>query len=813
MKPGFNASLVIGVAGALLLSAPLETLAQDPALEEIIVSARKKEENIQEVPVAVTAISAAMLERMNLQSLDDISKVTAGLLFDPEFDRTSNRPVIRGQANILNDSGVSYFIDGVYITGSINDYDINDVERIEVVKGPQSALYGRNTYSGAINIITKAPSDEFSADLKVSYSDDEQTEISASVKGPISDTFSAGITYRSFQLDDAWENAFDGNAIGVQDSESFSGVAVWQPNDQFTARARVYYNETRDGQPALFRQPHSENNCFFDNGSFYGGGGRYYCGTLEPRDVESDWTIQAPDAANDLDTLQTSLVLDYDFNDNVTLTSITGFNDVDELFITEADYGPDAFQANVFARFPIGGFPDPSGPFVPPFFYGFAASIADFTFANDDQTEDWSQEVRLTARTERGVFMIGVYHFEQENTSRPARVLPAGADMIAMDNWNALVANEQTICGFNPVCGGVFFPFTLYPGISVPSGTTVNDIRNSALFGLAAFDLTDATRLTLEARWAEERVETWSSISAKATYTSVNPRITLDHQLDDDHMVYALLAAGNKPGGFNNATAISVGLPTFDEEEVRSFEIGSKNVLADGQVTANLAMFFNQVTGYQLTQNARTLTNTTSATVNAGDADIFGVEVEIQARPEAVEGLALTFNYAYTDAEFVSGTDENEGLLIDVADDGLVNCSQGDQFPEESGCTSLFGSIEGRKIPRTAEHQLFFDVEMTRPLGTAEGWDWYAGFNYSYESSKYAQVLNLAETGDTSLVNARFGVRNDNWTISLWGKNITGEDSSPLLLRYADASDAFKRNFVGMQRRDTHWGLTVSADF
>ena len=180
---------LLGIALAAIGSTGLSTvaLAQDntaQALEEIIVMARKRAENIQEIPVAVTAITANQIQNLDLQDLSEISKLTAGLVFDAEFGRGSDRPVIRGQANILGDSGVSYFIDGVYINGSIADYDLNDIERIEVVKGPQSALYGRNTYSGAINIITKSPGDSLSSDVRFSVSDDDEQEISASVRGP-----------------------------------------------------------------------------------------------------------------------------------------------------------------------------------------------------------------------------------------------------------------------------------------------------------------------------------------------------------------------------------------------------------------------------------------------------------------------------------------------------------------------------------------------------------------------------------------------------------------------------------------------------
>ena len=135
---------------ALTASIPFQTAAQDASdaaaasgpIEEIVVTARKRTESLQDTPVAVTAMSSEQIADFGAQSLADISKMTAGLLFDSEFGRGSNRPVIRGQANILGASGVSYFIDGVYIAGAIDDYDLDDVERIEIVKGPQSALYG-----------------------------------------------------------------------------------------------------------------------------------------------------------------------------------------------------------------------------------------------------------------------------------------------------------------------------------------------------------------------------------------------------------------------------------------------------------------------------------------------------------------------------------------------------------------------------------------------------------------------------------------------------------------------------------------------
>lgn len=801
---------------------PITAMAQT-ALEEITVTARKTEETLQEVPVAITAVTSQTIEDLGIKDLADISKITPGLIFDNEFSRAGNRPVIRGQGNIQGQSGVSYFIDGVYISGSIAAYDLNDVERIEVIKGPQSALYGRNTYSGAINIVTKSPGDELSGDAKLEIAEDDQYEIAGTLRGPIiPGKLGGGITARYYSLDGAFNNTFDNTPIGEQESKSFSGVLQFTPTESLDIRLRAYYAELRDGQPPIFSTDPDDNNCYFDNGSLYNGAGRYYCGVIEALPINSDWRVQAPDAVQANDDLNTSLNIRWELNDRWTVASVTGYNDTEETFITEADYGPTAFQTAVFARFPS---PVP-GDVVPPFRYGYVGNVIDFTFASNIQSEDVSQELRLEFDGDRVDFLVGAYYFDQSETNRDVRELPPGAAGIAAANFGARLVEQQAICAATFLCEFIV-PF-FGPTIIVPRNVTKFDITNTAVFGLVSFKLTDSLGLTAEARYQEEDIEQnvvlqnlgsapSGTVQAKETFDSFLPRVTLDWQVNPDHMLYALYAEGTKPGGFNSATAIQAGLPSYDEEDVKSIEVGSKNVFADGQVVLNIAAYFNEISGYQLTQNARNNQgNTTSAITNAGDAEVLGAEVEFTYRPAAVQGLRFNLNYAYTDSEFTKGEDENLGLLLDVEDDGLNNCSLGRQV-DTVACSSTnmkFGSIEGKQIPRSAKHQVYAGVELRRPLGIGDGsWDYVVGADYSYESSKYAQVLNLAETGDTNLLAARLGIVSEDWSLMFWGRNLTGEDSVPNLLRYADGASDLRRNFAGSQRRDTYYGMTLTASF
>lgn len=817
--------LMLGAAAIAMTAYSVPAMAQDAVEEEaesrqdvITVTARKTEETLQETPVAVSVVTADVIDNLSLTDLSDISKLTAGLSFDNEFGRDSNRPVIRGQANILGASGVSYFIDGVRISGAITDYDLNDIERIEVVKGPQSALYGRNTYSGAINIITRTPTDEASGRASLDLGENGQQDLSLGFSGRVNDLLAFGVNYRYYNYDGEHTNLFDGEPVGDERTQSISGVLYFTPNDNWDIRLRAYRSDSSDGQPALYATTADENNCFFDNGSLYGGQGRYFCGTVQPRDINTDYRLQVgPDAGTDIENTQLSLSIDGDLNENWSITAITGFNQRDVSQQTDGDYSPTRFQATNFVP---GGFPINILSFAPfQAVYGYPTSIADFTFANASEEEEISQEVRLNYDGDNFRALVGAYYLDGEEMNRDARILPPGAQATADANFAAELASQQVICGFNPTCVAIV-PLGSST-ISVPDGMSTFDIENRAIFGLVSYDVSDTVSVTLEGRYAEEDIERNApgDPTQSASFDNFAPRATIDWQVTPDNLLYAVYAEGQKPGGFNSNQAQLAGLGTFDEEEVASIEIGSKNVFFNGQLTANLAGYFNEVEGYQLTQNVRVNdTNTTSATVNAGDAEILGLEAEFRLTPDSFEGLTATLNYAWTDTEFTSGRDQNEGVLLDTLDDGLVNGSVGceilaDPTDPTSDCLqNAFGSIVGREIPRTAEHQIFFDLDYRGATGYGE-WDFFAGANVSYESSKFSQVHNQAETGDATLVGARIGVTNGQHTLRLWGRNLTDEDSSPLVLRYADGGDSFKRNFVGTLRRGPQVGVTLSTEF
>lgn len=798
------------------------SIASDDDGNRIIVTARKKEEDLQSVPTSVAVVTSENITNLGLDSFEEIANTTPGLIFDESFGRNGNRPVIRGQANILGESGVAFFIDGIYYTGSLADYDVDSIERLEVVKGPQSALYGRNTYSGAINIISKLPGDEWEGRVAVDAATENRYEVTAGIRGPIGNGFGLAVNGRFYDFDGEFENAFDGENVGKQSSYSLSGALTFDDGGRFTTSIRGYYNRTDDGQPALFAQGTENNNCFFDDGSFYNGGGRYFCGIIEPGEINTDFSrqfVNINDVGLEADTYNVSVRMDYEIADGLTLTSLTGLNDRTETQLTDGDYSPTSFQPTTFATFPAG----PTGLGI------VNGATIDFSFANRSEVLDWSQELRLTYESDAFDVLIGGYYFDQSRDSFSIRELPADADMRAVENSEA---RRDELCS---PAQGCFFNFLTSPGLVSPvpeqRDESFLDIENIALFGAVTWHITPEINLSVEGRYAEETINQTAFdfdagevrpapfIAPQAKFTAFTPRATIDWQFTPDSLLYAIYAEGQKPGGFNGVLAIqaSTGNPlinveTFDEEENTSYELGIKNVFLGGNLILNLAAFYTDIEGYQLTQNIEAPPNQVSAVVNAGDAEIFGLEAEMIGR---LGDVTITANYALADTEFTSGFDENQGVLNDVADDRLVNCSTGDQFPDVAGCQSLFGSIAGQTIPRAPKHRIFADVAYAADTGIGNDGDWefFAGANVTYTSTQFAQVHNQAETGSAVEVDARLGIQSDNYRIQLYADNLFDEDAVQQVLRFADGNASFRRSFVAGLRPGRRFGLLVVSTF
>jgi iron complex outermembrane recepter protein len=775
---------------ALLIAMPANVFAQatTPAAEDrtkvetIIVTARKTSEALISAPVAVTAVGAADINRLNVQSIDDLARFTPGLSFSKAFGRATDRPVIRGAASILAgtqpgvEAGAAYFVDGVYYQGDISSIDMTEVQRVEVIKGPQSALYGRNTYSGAIDFVTRSPGSAFRAGATVSVADHGEQSLNLNIGGPITDRLSGSLSARAYVYDGEFKNSAATNQLlGEEKTQSITGVLEFRPLDSLTLRARLVAAKDEDGPRAFGFQSSSQNNCFpgFRSNAYRGAAAttnnnpnQWFCGVIKDAGVYNQNTGAAgstlpaasPFLGVERDLFFGSLIADVDLPNAMSARVLFGFRN--ERLKTGSD--SDFQNLSVSAL----GFGPQGGTLAVPTINSLFGS------AGYTDSDDYSLEAKLISDPSKRLrWLIGVYGYELSQN---------GYDL----NF-ATAANSPT---------GVLTTYA-----------SLNKTANAAIFGRVSFDITDTLLIDVEARQSTEKRATQNftntpqgnrngfSYNDIRSFDSFTPRVTLSWKPSDDMTVYGIYSQGTKPGGLNGAIGVLNGFPTFEPEESTNYEIGAKARLFDGRGTIALSAYQTKADAMQLTTAVQGATgNLTSVVTNQGNAEISGIEAEFRFR--LTENLGIGFTASHVNTEFTKGCDEFQytlesgGFLIG----GTCETSRRPTPTTVAQPNGTFlptpgasGSIIGEKIPLVPANQASFNIDYSRAIGS-NGLEMFASADVSYESTKYVQVHGGAETGDTTLVGGRAGLRNGNWKLSIWGKNLTEEDSIPIATRWFD---------------------------
>lgn len=823
-----GAAIAALLAGASLTPAAAqdEDGARDSRRDTIVVTARKREENIQDVPVAVTAFGAEDLFEQGIKDIEELSRRTPGFIFDSPFGRQFDRPIIRGQANILGASGVSVFIDGVNVPQSIRSVNFGDIDRIEIIKGPQSALFGRNTYSGAINITTRQPTNELQGDISFEAGADGLIQFLGNIRGPIiDDKLFFSLSGRIYEFDSEFDVETNANpSVGNESSRSISGVLRYFPTENWEITARAAYNEDDDGHFPIGLLGFEELNINVPGGTQLGGTQPFFDGVVPtsfPTPSGSDQLSNTLGEGGGLEREEEFYAINsnFEFADGYNFFTTVGYskeNFRDEL---DSDGQLTSFgTAHLFGPFPIAFDPMTGAPTT----FGAGLIPFDFTTTDDDETETFVAEARIDSPADRAFrWRLGGYYFKSVDHDRDllGRFDDPRFEQAALDSFNQ--ANAEIAAAI-----GQFFIVPLVPFDYGPADLTDTETENISIFGSLAYDLSDRLTATAELRWAEETItqqvvdfDTRQFIlldgmndQVEATFTAWTPRFIVDYQATDNNLIYASAARGTKPGGFNGAQGFQFGFGTFDEETNWQFELGSKNVFADNQLLFNLAGFYSTLSAYQLTENLAALganTTTGSVTANVGDVDILGIELETSFTPNALPGLTLGGTYAWTDTEFTDGTEATQGAVF------------GDS------------SLIGQELPRQARHQASFFGDYR--IDNSDRVSTTFSVNGTYLSSRFAQVQNLAETGSSFELDARITMELDEkYSLSFYGKNLTNEDSAIGVLRFIDpspgngsfmvagqtpstvfelASAGQSRGFQYNNRNGARWGVVVRARF
>lgn len=713
----------------------------------IIVTARKVEERLQDIPGAVTAFDSEELQRRSITELEDVALQTPGLVFEDFSNGGFGTPTIRGttQFSINNlEQNVSTFIDGIYIPRQYAvDLGSTNMERIEVVKGPQSALYGANAFAGAINYVTTNRSlTEISAFAELEVSENKGLDISGKISVPLIDDMLAmrlGLGFSEYDGD--WRNNFPNAAtinpgtngrIGGYDNSSLTVGASFRPISAVTIDFDYYNFDISSESRAQYRLDRAAGdfNCSvgglafsFATFSFEPAAveNQLFCGELSVDPPAPPGSVGFPEGYV-IDPVSYGLEAEseiYRANIAVELTDQITAN-----YLFGRSSG-DVFSAGQSARNPIDG----------DLFRG--SVVFPFSLNPIGSYEYDSHEFRLQYESDSGIYIM-VGGFIQDGDDQ---------DFSTGAVYDAPVTT----------------PITTIPSFATPSDTFTNT-KTNAIFGRIAVPLMDERLVVeLEGRYTDEektQIDLTSPDPYEFSDSYFTPRANISFKVTDDNLLYASVAKGIKSGGINNSN-LPGGAPLLAEEQFYgpdtnwTYEIGLKNTFMNGLATLNVAAFYIDWGDLQLSVAPTGASQTTTLiTQNIGGASIKGLELEGVIEP--VEGLLVNAGLAYIDATYDDGTISSRILRANLCGDGTVCNANGD--------------VGGNDLQRTSKLQWNIGASFDTPV--TDSLTFFSRLDVAGQSKQYVSELNVATIEPRVLTSGRIGIRGDRWSFSVWGKNL-----------------------------------------
>lgn len=583
--------LVCGMAGALVsVASPsgAQSTAESSGLEEVLVTAQRRGERLQDVPITVTVLDAEQIQQARVQQIGDVASRTPGLSFDA-YPASQPRIAIRGigssDRGAAGDPSAAVFLDEIYLgRPAAVAFDAFDVERIEVLKGPQGTLYGRNVVGGAINVLSRRPDPSaFDAGAELTAGNYRKLDGAAFVNSPFADGKAALRASGSWRTHDGYvRNTFTGNRVEDQDTSSVRLQLVGQPSENVRLSFTVDGTRDRATGPA---QHVFDLDDGADEAVFW---------TV---DRDRKHTAGSTDGYQDRDTWGTRVQLDWDVP-FATLTYLGSYRDLD--YSTYYDFD--------------GGNED--------------TNLIDIAGSNDEQSDFYSNEIRISSLPGAGVsWVAGFYNFSSETDRLDTLDLA-----IAGDALNEIYTQRATLDSY-AVFGDVSLPLT--DRFSITGGVRYS--RDEKEY-----------RVSNTAGAAIVRAEEQFDVTVARNYDAVTYRVGASFIPAEDHLLYVMISRGFKSGGFQDTPSSAAdAADDFEPEYATQYELGQKSTFANGSLVWNNTLFLLDYTDLQ---TRRVLDNLAIVTDNAGEATIQGFETYLTWR--AFAGARLTLSYAYTDATF-----------------------------------------------------------------------------------------------------------------------------------------------------------------
>jgi iron complex outermembrane recepter protein len=779
------------LAGLAVSHSALAQQAEPPAsgdavaLEEIVVTARRTEERLQDTPIAVTALSAEALAERSITDLAGVANFAPNITFKGGGNSAggSNTQVfIRGigQDDFLPtaDPGVGIYVDGVYLGRSVGGLlKAADIEQVEVLRGPQGTLFGRNTIGGAINVRTLAPNRvEFGGAAQVVAGNDSLYGFNGHLSGPFSDK-AAGLISVAVRQRDGFGSSTAAPSIDFSDEDWYlvRGKLAFDPSESLQLEfAADYYKQDQVNQAVMTYAVRCADGSFggcpnipntplpnlsptglpFLYNSFIGAPTNRPFTNALLGNIDDPYVGTATGPAEDsADVYGASFTVDWEISDRLNFKSITAYRELDAHFSGDND--------------------------------GASVVIA---FTDDIFTQDqFSQEFQLSFDTERVRGIVGAYFFQEEARDVNSAIITPGLYGALEGLPVNLPAPNNPMGAPVPCALQTFAPIPGTPFRAPPPGFglgcsrnianlgldnelfidgTIN-VDNFALFGQASWTLNDRTSVTTGLRYTYEKKEidyfqqrlaasaalgvpvfSVAPTTADENWDNLSPRLGIEFKPSTDQLLYASYARGFKSGTFNGRSTSTQGVAPVNPETVDQIELGWKSELANRRVRLNAALFYSDYQDIQLQSVVQDpqlglLINL----INAGKGEVYGAEFELTARPTAQFDLGFTAGYT-----------KSEVSDIDAA-------------------TALATGVQnGNVLKKSPELNFSASAQYTVPLPSGS---LKLRADYSWVDDQFHDAANNEITREDSygLLNARIAylTASEAFEIAAYGNNVTDE--------------------------------------